>query len=484
MSFHLGKPVLVMLLLAAISGAVLVCQHGSSPRADLELWVFADSHARTYRGDLDKPPWPPTLVEQYQNLTGKTVAVKLLSARAEDVRLGGLFMGDAQGGIVPDAVEIEIGQVGKFFGPPLQDVGFLPLNDYLRKSGWMEKILKARLAPWTRDGVIFGIPHDVHPVTLTYRQDLFAQAGVDMEQPRTWGEFQAACLKFQEYWKNHGHPDRHALQLSILASDYLTIMLLQRHINVIASDGRIRIAEPKVAQTLAFYAQLVTGMGKIAVQSSGEGASAMDMNNGNICAFITPDWRIHYLKEDTAHDPVTGRPILEGKMRMRPLPIFEDGDAPTSTWGGTMIGIPRACRQPDEAWKLIEFLYLSPEGIRARRQYTDILPPVTGMWNDAEYQQADPYFGGQFVGRLFVEMAGKIPERCVRPATSIAGAILSLVLNRARSYIELRGSEGLERQCQAWLEEGAADLQRRIEHSTIIVDDSALTALGWQGGIP
>jgi len=44
---------------------------------------------------------------------------------------------------------------------------------------------------------------------------------------------------------------------------------------------------------------------------------------------------------------------------MMPLPRFDSEDAPTSTWGGTMIGIPRASNNPDLAWKLIKLLYLA-----------------------------------------------------------------------------------------------------------------------------
>ena len=47
-----------------------------------------------------------------------------------------------------------------------------------------------------------------------------------------------------------------------------------------------------------------------------------------------------------------------------------------------MIGITKACRNPDAAWKLIEFLYFSDEGLAARRKISDILPPVTSVWNE------------------------------------------------------------------------------------------------------
>jgi ABC-type glycerol-3-phosphate transport system substrate-binding protein len=151
-------------------------------------------------------------------------------------------------------------------------------------------------------------------------------------------------------------------------------------------------------------------------------------------------------------------------MRMRPLPIFEPKDAPTSTWGGTMLGILKSSKHKDEAWQLAQFLYFSREGIEARRRETDILPPVTSFWDDEYYQRPDPYFGGQKVDALYVELARQIPDRYVTPATPIASAILSVALHRACNYVKSNGTDGLEAACQEWLKEGAQDLQRRIDH--------------------
>jgi len=462
MSFHLGKPILVMLAVAAVSGTGLLFRPSPPRRPDLLLWVFAESHAQIYRSGT---PDQPSLIEQYWRSRHKTFGVELLSDRAEGVRLESIFMSDISGPEVPDLAEIEISDVGKYFRPPMDEVGFLPLNNYLQKSGWMDKVVKARFAPWSKEGKIFGIPHDVHPVTIIYRKDLFDEAGVDLEAPRTWPEFQDACLRFQDYWARHGHPDRHALELMFNRPDDIIMMLLQRHINPIDDYNRIYLDDPKMVRTVAFYAQLVAGPRRIGAQSSGgEGIVAQDLNAGNICAFITPDWRVRNIKNETARDPVTGIPVLQGKMRMRPLPIFDPGDARTSTWGGTMLAILKSCKHPDQAWDLAEFVYLSREGLEARRRTTEILPPVKSLWKDEIYQRPDPYFGGQREEALFVELADEIPERYVTPASTIANAIVAFVMTRAENYVETRGTDGLEDACRGWLHRGAVDLQRRIDH--------------------
>src|SRR5690606_29062593 len=108
---------------------------------------------------------------------------------------------------------IEIGSIGKYFRGPPSAVGLLPLNERLREAGLLDDLLPSRVAPWTKDGQIYGVPMDVHPVALAYRHDLFADAGIDVEAIRTWGEFHAAGLAFQRYWSRHGHPEYRSIDL-------------------------------------------------------------------------------------------------------------------------------------------------------------------------------------------------------------------------------------------------------------------------------
>jgi len=445
MSFHLGKPILVMMVIALVTGAFVALRPGR-PKADLTMWLFAQSHYKSF----------DPLIPEFQRDNHVKINLELLSFQAELMRLRTAFMSDLHNPQIPDVAEIEIGTVGIFFRPPVDDVGFVPLNDILKKTGWYDKILEQRFAPWTKEGVIFGVPHDVHPVTITYRDDLFREAGIDLAGARTWGEFHQLCEDFEHYWQKRGMRYRHAIELPVADSGYIVAMLLQRGINIIDDHNRVHIDDPKVANTVAFYAELVAGPRRVAAQSSGgTGSFTKDLIDGNLCAFITPDWRIGYIKGFA--------PSLAGKLRMMPLPIFDPGDVPTSTWGGTMIGITKASKNPEASWKLIEKLYFSKEGLETRRKQTDILPPVTAMWDDPVYHQPDPYFGGQRGQELFIKLARQIPRRYVTPATSLASAELTVVLTHAVDYVNQYGSQGLERQCQIWLNKSARDLELRIK---------------------
>ena len=490
MSFHLGKPVLAMLLVAFVCAALIAVR--PAPRhADLQMWVFADAHAATYRA----------LQADFERTAGRSLHVDHVTNLALNMRLTSLVMSGNSGQAPPDVVEIEIASIGRYFRAPADEVGFLPLNERLENSGfreirdladpgikgwnarlvadglvythdgvrwvrnpartrpdaWIDRIVRSRFAPWSKGDVIFGVPHDVHPVTITFRHDLFAEAGVDLASARTWSEFHEKCLALQAYWRHRGIANRHAMELPLAAADGVIVMLLQRHINVVDNYDRIHVADPRVAQTIAFYAQLVAGGRRIGAESSGgPGVWAGDIVAGNVCAFVTPDWRSGDLKSYA--------PSMAGKLRMMPLPIFDEGDARTSTWGGTMAGIPRRCKDPDAAWKLIEFMYFGDRGLATRRAHSDILPPLVEEYAKPAYQQPDPFFGGQKVDALYAELATEIPDRYVSPLTVAAQVAVGLVLGRAVDYVRSRGPAGLEAACQNWLNEADQDLRRRLRH--------------------
>ena len=502
MEFRLGKPIAVLIVLAVASGVVTLL-YPARPHSDLTVWVFAQSHADEYR----------SIAPEFHEQTGKSFRVDLITAAALNVRLSSLFMSPRTAGELPDATEVEFGSVARYFRAPVASIGFLPLNHYLETSGfreisslnvpgkpgwnarlttdgkvythdgriwrynptrlrpdaWIDRIAQSRLAAWSKDGVIFGVPHDVHPVTITYRADLFEQAGVDLPSATTWSQFQQDCLAFQRYWQARGARYRHAMQLSDSNCEDLMQMLLQRHLPLIDEQERVRINEPQVAQTLAFYSRLVAGPDAIGTSSSSTSELwAQDLTSGSICALFTPDWKTQYVRQYAD--------LCAAKLRMMPLPRFEPSDAPTSTWGGTMIGIPRSCKHPDAAWKLIEYLYFSPTGLEARRTEAAILPPIPEEWDNPAYHRPDPFFGGQDVMGLYAELARQIPANAVTPATPLAQGELSFVVTRAIAYMRSYGTAGLEQACQKWLDDAADDIRRRIRQGRFDNDDTARAA--------
>jgi arabinosaccharide transport system substrate-binding protein len=441
MPFPLGRAIIAMLICSTLGGAFILIRH-AAPETDLILWVSADSHSRLYR----------------PMLAGKSVQVDLIAPAALDVRLLSLFMfaqdRPGTGGSSPDLVEVEIGSIGKYFRPPVGEVGFVPLNKYLDESGWRQRIVASRFAPWTKQGEIFGVPNDLHPCTLTYRKDLFDAAGVDLSAVQTWPQLQEAGLNYQQYWAAHGH-SRWAMGLSATAPDQLLVMLRQQHLQLVDENLTVRLTDDRVAKTLCWYAQAVAGPNQIAMNvSATPGQAARDLASGEMGAMITPDWMIADLKQFA--------PDVAGKLRMIPLPRFNDGDARTASWGGTMIGITRMCPNPDAAWKMIEMLYLDPAALKARQATTGILPPIREDWTDPVYHAPEPFYGGQKIDELFIELADELPPTTMTAYSIFAQTNFSIVLNRAVATARHSGSARLEAGCRGWLSDAQGDVERMV----------------------
>ena len=433
--FPLGRPILSLVAVAAVTAVALLVRPGR-PAADLTVWAFTRSGAAADHA----------AAAAFTRATGRSVRVDLVAAAALDVRLSSLFMADLRSAVDPsrpDVVELELESVGKFLRGSPDDVGFLPLDGYLRRGGWWGKIMPARLVPYSLGGHVFGLPLDLHPVTLVYRRDLIDLSSVD-----TWDAVRAVCLRFQR-----SRPGRSAMGLSGTSPDVLLEMLQQRHVDLVDANLTPHLTDPAVADTVCWYAQAAAGPDRIGSDTNpAPGGAAADLAAGDVAALVLADWAVADLERSA--------PSLVGKLAMVPLPRFDPGDARTASWGGTMAGIPHFCPDPDRAWQLVEQTYLTSAVDRFKM--TGILPPVPAVWGDPAFHRPDPFFAGQRVTEMYMRLSAELPGRPTTPYTTTAQNLLAWVLGRAVSHVT-DGRPDLERHCRQWLADRQAQLQRLID---------------------
>jgi ABC-type glycerol-3-phosphate transport system substrate-binding protein len=467
-----SRPILLLLAAALLSGA-LIAIRPRPQRADLTIWVFSADHARELTSPyLQAGKLRPALIDQYREQTGKSVAVELIGGRGLDTRLLSLLSEpDAPQvrDLLPDLVEIEIGSVGQYLRSPAADVPLLPLDRFLDANGLRRRLATQRLATWSRDGTVFGLPLDVHPVALVYRSDLFYQAGVDLDSVATWPQLRTACQHFTDYWRSHGFPQRTALALHRSNVDELLMMLQQRHISPLTADGQSRLDNPLVAQTIAFYATLVSSPDDqppiAADPTPGPGRWAADVDRGDRCAALVPDWAIadlwdmsQFAKSHDLHPPPT--------LRMRTIPLFEPGDAPTASWGGTAAAIVRRARNPQASWDLLQFLYCSPASAAAQRYFEpDLLSAFPDQCKTiGPSGWADRLFYPQQIRQMFSDLAVQLPPRIVSPFGLLANLELSKALAAAVAARQAGADEQtLTRIAADSLRQGSAELRQQID---------------------
>jgi ABC-type glycerol-3-phosphate transport system substrate-binding protein len=458
-----SRPILLLLAAALLSGALIVVRPRPQ-RADLTIWVFSADHARALTSPYyEAAGKQPSLVDQFQRIYGKRVAVELIGGRGLDTRLLSLLSDpnpDQVRDLLPDLVEIEIGSVGQYLRAPAADVPLLPLDNYLDSHDLRQRLAPQRLASWSRDGIVFGLPLDMHPVALVYRRDLFLQAGVELGAANTWPALRSACQRFTDYWQAHSFPQRIALSLHRSSPDDLLMMLQQRHINLIDTDGRLHLDDPQVAQTLAFYATLVATPDHqppiAADPTPGPGRWADDLARGDRCAALVPDWALSDLR---------GPPALFGKYRIRPLPCFDPTDSPTATWGGTAAVIPRNPRDPESSFQLLHFLYCSPEAAEARYQNNpDVLSAFPDQWTE-QSMPINPFVSDNWnATALLVGLARQLPRRTVSPFDLLANLELSKALAATVAARQAGADEQtLTRIAADSLRQGSAELRQQID---------------------
>lgn len=411
-----------MLFLAAVCGFSLlgIAMQPSRGAVHVEFWTFAKPHYESYVKVL------PAFLEAHP---GVKVHIQLMSYQGLHE---GLQAGFIAGKGVPDMVEVEISKVGTYFAGPLAAIGFLDLTDRLKESGLFDRMVQSRFAVYTTRGRVFGVPHDVHPLALAYRQDLFEKAGVDVSKIETWEDFLQAGKKLTVDLDGDHRADRYALELDPSSAYLFEIMMKQREVFYFRPDGHLNFDDPDLLDTLVMYVRMVAGPEKIGTSLGGGAVLTQAVMDGYLCALWLPDWRIGVFQQDI--------PKAAGMLRVMPLPAWERGGRRVSTWGGTMMGISRRCRNPDLAWELLEHLYFNPEDLAERYATTRIVPPLKSAWGLPVFSEPVGYFGGQKVGLLFTSLAPEVPRTQVTPFTAFASTKIGEVIDNSVKWYDAKGT--------------------------------------------
>jgi arabinosaccharide transport system substrate-binding protein len=438
-SFPFGAAALSLLALSLVSGLWLALHPPPKKQATLTMWTFADTHAAAYKQAV------PSFEVAHP---GVKVDVQLVSGQAVTSRLQAAFWANLD---VPDLVEVEISSAGSFFRGPLKEVGFSDLTDRIHRSGLWEEMVQARFAPYTSRGRIFGLPHDVHPVQLAYRRDIFEKEGVDVSKIVTWDDFIAVGRKLTI-------PNRrYMIEMSETGRDNIEMCLFQRGGGYFDEQGNVIFDNEIAVQTMLWYVPIVTGPHKIGNDLGGGQVLTRAVEDGYFLCLIAPDWRTKGFERDI------GR--VSGKMGLMPLPRVSADGRPTSTWGGTMLGITKHCKDQDLAWELALHLYLDKKELGQRFRDTNIIPAWKPAWEQAAFHEPREYWGGQKLGATYAQLAPHVPYQytsalVVTAKSKFAEALVDCVQRYGRS-----GATGFEEFVRARLKRSADQVRLMVKRN-------------------
>ena len=435
-SFPYGKAAFWIAALSLLSGLYLAFNPVPRKTTTLTMWTFAKPHAEAY---LEAVP-------SFEKANpGVKVDIQLVSYNATTQRLRAAFWSDLD---VPDLVEVEISAAGSFFRGTQENIGFVDLTDRIRAEGLQEAMVQARFAPYMSRGRIFGLPHDVHPVQIAYRRDIFEKEGVDVDAIRTWDDFVRVGRMLTIPNK------RYMMELSDTGAGNFETFLFQRGGGYFDESGKCTMDDETAVRTMLQYVPLVAGPNKIGNDLGGGQILTRAVEDGYLLCLFCPDWRSKGLENDIAK--------MKGKMALMPLPAVAPGERRTSTWGGTMLGITKKSRNQDLAWKFAKHLYLNEKDLAERFAGTNILPPVRAVWDDPAFTRPNPYWSGQPLGTTYAKLAPEVPFQYGSPFIQTAKAKMGQAVVACVQRYNRQGESGFEPFVRARLKQSADEIRKMM----------------------
>lgn len=446
MEFPYGKAPLCIMLIAGCSAlALFVTGRGfDKGKPDLVFLLFAEPQLRAYQ----------QIVPEFERQYGVKVQMQVVQIQSLQSRLAAAMLSGAE---LPDLVELLAGSMGFFTKGPLEEVGFTDLTERIRAEGLDQRLVASRFSLWSSRGHIFGLPHDVHPVVLAYNRGLVKELGIDVNAIETWDDFAAMGRKITADLDGDGTIDRFAIDMIADGGDHLDLLIRQRGASLFDETGKLTLYDPVIVDTVCWYIRQTRGKTRIAFPAGWGQSLAKAMLDDFVVFFFAPDWRTKSFELDI--------PKMNGRLGLMPLPAWEKGGRRTSTWGGSGLCITKACKNQELAWEFAKFLYFNKDMLGKNFRNQNILPPLKETWDMPELKEPNPFYGGQSIGSLFVELAPQAPPTNMNPYFSDALWKLNETFIEGCLYYEKQGEEGLQEHVDATLKERAQALQKLIDYN-------------------
>ncbi|MFH8496104.1 ABC transporter substrate-binding protein [Streptomyces coeruleorubidus] len=298
----------------------------------------------------------------------------------------------AAGSSVPDITGIKGEDIASF----LPNAGrFLDLNDLgFKKISSQYLDWKTKLAQ-TEDGKQIGFPIDIGPTALFYRADLFDKAGLPTDPDKvaaeagTWDDYFALGSELKKAVPGTFLINNMGSVFNIAVGQG-TKRFIDESNHFIGDQDHIRAAWTTAVRpyTLGIDAKINDQTWNAAIGK-------------NLGTELGAAWH--------ALDIEQAAPGTKGKWRVCATP---GGPA---NQGGSYLALPKQCRNPEEAFKIISWI-LSPAN--NARGFTDaaIFPASPASYAMPDMTGADAFFGGQKVIEVFGPAAKAIPVSYEAPA--------------------------------------------------------------------
>ena len=292
---------------------------------------------------------------------------------------------------VPDIIQIESDYVQTFAETYPQY--FFDMNGYIDIEG---KVDPSKISTsYDSEGKLVSIPWDSGPVVMFYREDLFNQAGIDINSIITFEDYISAGKKLKEKFPNITMTGLPFTQ----DENLFRCLLVANKSYYLNNKGEITVASSKAIETLQMIKRLIDeGVAKNSINWDG---GIVANKNGELASWIMGGWWGGTIKDQM--------PEMKGKWKIAPIPAFPDGARASSSGGA---GLSITASEPIKQAAALEFIKESLMNVDNQLMMYEkysLFPSYLPTYDDERFLKSDDYFGDDF-NKILADVTKEIPN--------------------------------------------------------------------------
>ena len=292
---------------------------------------------------------------------------------------------------VPDIIQIESDYVQTFAETYPQY--FFDMNEYIDIEG---KVDPSKISTsYDSEGKLVSIPWDSGPVVMFYREDLFNQAGIDINSIITFEDYILAGKKLKERFPNITMTGLPFTQ----DENLFRCLLVANKSYYLNNKGEITVASSKAIETLQMIKRLIDeGVAKNTINWDG---GIVANKNGELASWIMGGWWGGTIKDQM--------PEMKGKWKIAPIPAFPDGARASSSGGA---GLSITASEPIKQAAALEFIKESLMNVDNQLMMYEkysLFPSYLPTYDDERFLKSDDYFGDDF-NKILADVTKEIPN--------------------------------------------------------------------------
>ncbi|HAR65947.1 MAG TPA: hypothetical protein DCR55_07020 [Lentisphaeria bacterium] len=280
------------------------------------------------------------------------------------------------------------------------EVPFVDLAERLQRDKLADKFHPQRLALFSQQEKVYGLPQSLSAYVFYYRKDQFEELEISPVSLATWEKLAEVGESLQQSGQ----------ALMALDSSFFEILLRQRGGRMFDEQGKA-FPDMDLAVEVLTFLKMLNGHG-IAI-APGQGSIYMplffssDVMDGEVLCLMGADWYGLDMLQVNAPD-------MAGKWGIMPLPTWADDPDhkttfPTATFAGQGLMIYSGSKAIDPSWNFIKWVMTDLEANVARYAQGNSFPAYKPAWTDPRILASSDYFSGDSMGKTLLDVSKRLP---------------------------------------------------------------------------